>query len=80
MSCKTGGRSDLLLQRAIRGVGHCKFTGNKLATTFLDLFDWVDNGQKTAGDDFLDPASVAASDFGCQFSDAAGHFLAAPCP
>jgi pimeloyl-ACP methyl ester carboxylesterase len=74
------GSSDLLVQRAIRGVGHCEFTGNELGTAFLDLVDWVDNGQKPAGDDFLDPAAVAASDFGCQFSDASGHLLAAPCP
>ena len=74
------GRSDLLVQRAIRGVGHCGFTGNELATAFFDLVNWVENGQKPAGDNFLDPTAVAAPDFGCQFSDDSGHVLATPCP
>ena len=74
------GSSDLLVQRAIRGVGHCGFTPNELATAFFDLVNWVDNGQKPAGDNFTDPAEVASPDFGCQFTDPDGHILATPCP
>jgi pimeloyl-ACP methyl ester carboxylesterase len=74
------GRSDLLVQRAIRGVSHCGFTPNELGTAFLDLVDWVDNGQKPAGDNFLDPEAVADSEFGCQFTDDEGHLLATACP
>jgi len=83
------GNSDLLVQRAIRGVGHCEFTGVELATAFLDLVGWVEIGVKPAGDDWLDPTAVAAPDFGCAFTDFItppfpiaddGHVLATPCP
>ena len=79
----TQGKSDLLVQRAIRGVAHCGFTSNELASAFQDLVAWVDGGQKPAGDDFSDPAEVASPDFGCQFTDFDGqpaHLLPAPCP
>ncbi len=56
------GNSDLLVQRAIRGVSHCGFTGSELATAFLELVGWVEFGVKPAGDDWLDPAAVADPD------------------
>ena len=31
------GKSDLLVQRAIRGVGHCDFTAAEFSSAFLDL-------------------------------------------
>jgi hypothetical protein len=77
------GKGDLLVQRAIRGVGHCGFTGPEFAQAFFDLVTWVDSGIKPAGDDFADPAAVAAPNFGCQFTDfgtPGGHLLATPCP
>lgn len=77
------GKSDLLVQRAIRGVNHCGFTGNELGSAFLELAAWVDGGQKPAGDNFSDPAEVASPDFGCQFTDFDGqpaHILPTPCP
>lgn len=75
------GRLNRLVQRAIRGVGHCDFNATELVTAFLDLVVWVELGVKPAGDDFLDPAAVAAPDFGCTFTDfAGGHILATPCP
>jgi pimeloyl-ACP methyl ester carboxylesterase len=76
------GNSDLLVQRAIRGVNHCGFTGIELATALGDLFTWVEKGVKPDGDDWLDPAAVAAPDFGCTFTDfttVGGHILATPC-
>lgn len=73
------GNSDLLVQRAIRGVGHCDFTAAELSTAFIDLVQWVENGTKPEGDDFLDPAAVAADDFGCTFTDG-DHLLGTPCP
>jgi pimeloyl-ACP methyl ester carboxylesterase len=63
------GASHLLVQRATRDFGHCSFTPTELVTTFVDLTNWVENGVKPAGDDVLDPATVAASDFGCTFTD-----------
>ncbi len=77
------GKSDLLVQRAIRGAGHCGFTGVELATAFSDLVTWVNSGSKPAGDDFSDPTNVAAPDFGCQFTDfntPNGHLLPEACP
>lgn len=77
------GKADYLVQRAIRGVGHCGFTTLEYETAFADLVTWVEQGVKPAGDDFSDPANVASPDFGCQFTDfstAGGHLLPAPCP
>ncbi len=77
------GDSDLLVQRAIRGVGHCDFTPVELVTAFVDLVAWVEYGIKPEGDVVLDPAVVASDDYGCEFTDFAtedGHVLAAPCP
>ena len=33
------GRDDLLVQRAIRDIGHCSFTGAELQQAYTDLFD-----------------------------------------
>jgi hypothetical protein len=76
------GKSDLLVQRAIRGVGHCDFTSSEFVTAFLDLVDWREAGIKPGGDDFLDPANVADPLFGCAYTDDPGgeHLLATPCP
>ena len=77
------GNSDLLVQRAIRGVGHCGFTATELITAFADLVAWVEYGVKPAGDNWLDPAEVASPTFGCAFTDFAtpgGHILPTPCP
>jgi hypothetical protein len=62
------GASDLLVQRAIRNLPHCGFTYQELVTGFSDLVNWVENGVKPAGDEILNPATVAHPDFGCQFT------------
>ncbi|HUG26159.1 alpha/beta hydrolase [Piscinibacter sp.] len=84
------GYSHNLVQRATRDFGHCTFTPTEMVTTFVDLVAWVESGAKPAGDDVLNPAAVAAPDFGCQFTDSAAprlwhqpglEFLAPPaCP
>ncbi len=76
------GKSDLVVQRAIRGVGHCDFTAFELVTAFADLVGWVETGVKPAGDDVTNPAAVANPNFGCAFTfDPFGeHVLATPCP
>jgi hypothetical protein len=75
-------RSDLVVQRAIRGVGHCDFTPTELITGFTDLVAWVEHGVKPAGDNVLDRAVVADPRYGCAFTTATrnlGPFTAA-CP
>lgn len=76
------GKGDLVVQRAIRGVGHCDFTATELITAFADLVAWVETGIRPEGDDVTDPSAVAAADFGCRFTnDPNGeHLFAAPCP
>jgi hypothetical protein len=76
------GKSDLVVQRAIRGVSHCDFTASELVTAFVDLVAWVEGGVRPVGDDVTDPAAVAAADFGCAFTNDPNneHVLAAPCP
>jgi len=76
------GKSDFLVQRAIRGVGHCDFSAAEFSTAFLDLVAWLESGVKPGGDDWLDPANVADPLFGCTYTDdpGGGHLLATPCP
>lgn len=73
------GKSDLLVQRAIRDVGHCAFTFEEQAQAFADLVAWVEAGIQPAGDDVLDPAVVADPDYGCQFTSVDRPFAPA-CP
>ena len=62
------GRSDLLVQRATRAVGHCEFSPQELIETFEDLVLWVEADVKPAGDDVLDPATVANPAYGCRYT------------
>jgi len=73
------GTVDLLVQRAIRGRGHCEFLAGELTTAFDDLVNWVVNGVKPEGDDILTPATVASPTFGCKFTPVA-HALVPVCP
>ena len=73
------GKSDLLVQRAIRGVLHCDFTAAEFSSAFIDLVTWVEAGVKPMGDDWLTPGSVADPLFGCAFTDGP-HLLGTPCP
>jgi fermentation-respiration switch protein FrsA (DUF1100 family) len=73
------GKSDLLVQRAIRGVSHCEFTPAEFSTAFLDLVSWVETGVKPAGDAVIDPLVVAGPNFGCNFTNGT-HLLGVPCP
>ncbi|MDX3659260.1 hypothetical protein PV646_18285 [Streptomyces sp. ID05-26A] len=60
------GRTDRLVQRAIRTVDHCEFSPAEVGTAWRDLTTWVDRGKRPAGDDVRrtdDPR------FGCRFSD-----------
>jgi pimeloyl-ACP methyl ester carboxylesterase len=76
------GRGDLLVQRAIRDIGHCSFTGAELQQAYSDLFEWVENGVRPAGEDLLNNMSSPA--LGCEFTAGAGgsglRFALEPCP
>jgi pimeloyl-ACP methyl ester carboxylesterase len=84
------GNADRLVQRAIRGVGHCDFTQAEQVEAFDALAAWEQNGVKPEGDDVLNPAIVGADDYGCKFSRppepgttdprVAGRLTATPCP
>ncbi|WP_161814087.1 alpha/beta hydrolase [Steroidobacter agaridevorans] len=63
------GRSKLLVQRAIREMNHCGFTTQEQTRAFDDLVKWVKRGVRPAGDDVLDPAVVAAPNYGCKFTE-----------
>ncbi|TQL69886.1 hypothetical protein FB381_3807 [Nocardioides albertanoniae] len=78
-------RSDLLVQRGIRSADHCEFSPAEASAAWNDLVDWVEHGDRPAGDDVLDPAAVADADHGCAFTDAAAYGtgtrgLYEPCP
>jgi hypothetical protein len=63
------GKSDLLVQRAIRTTGHCEFSAVEAGAAWDDLVAWTNGGPKPAGDAVADPAAVADPTFGCRFSD-----------
>ncbi len=75
------GKSDLVVQRAIRGVGHCDFTGFELVQALSDLVTWVETGVKPAGDG-MTPAAIADPNYGCAFTvdPFDQHILATACP
>lgn len=62
------GNEDLLVQRAIRAPSHCDFSGDEIFTAMVQWINWVEGGQKPAGDEVLDPAVVADADYGCTFT------------
>jgi hypothetical protein len=62
------GTSDLLVQRAVRAAGHCEFTPEEAEAQFLDLVQWVEEGERPAGQPVLDRDVVASPDYGCAFT------------
>jgi pimeloyl-ACP methyl ester carboxylesterase len=63
------GNQDHLVQRAIRGTGHCEFTLAEQITAFDDLARWEQEGVKPEGDEVLDLSVVHAADYGCKFTN-----------
>ena len=57
------GRSDLLVQRAIRRPGHCAFRPPERQRAFDDLVRWVETGFRPAGDDLLGDLMDAGLEF-----------------
>jgi hypothetical protein len=65
------GTSGWVVQRAMRGLGHCDFTLAEEAEAFDAMAVWARFGRKPRGDEVLDAATVAAPTYGCGFSRAA---------
>ena len=79
------GQGGLFVDRAIREVTHCGYTTSELSSAFAALVSWIDHGKRPAGDNILDPRTVASPLFGCRFTDPAPgahpEFKATvPCP
>lgn len=60
---EAAGAGDLLVQRAIRDGGHCKFSEQELVTAFEDLVAWVEDGVKPAGEDLTGDLRNAGLEF-----------------
>lgn len=78
-AAQAAGKSELLVQRAIRAAGHCEFTPAELREGFNDLVQWENTGQKPTGDDVLTVSVVAGPNYGCQFTRGTRAGVAA-CP
>ena len=63
------GNSTWLVQRAIRGVSHCDFTVAEQISAFDDMIKWERDGIKPLGDDVITPATLAATTYGCTFTN-----------
>ena len=76
------GRGDLLVQRAMRDVGHCSFTAAEWERSYADLFAWVEGGPKPAGEDLV--GGISSPTLGCAFTLGPGgsglRQLLEPCP
>ena len=66
------GSGDWLVQRAIRAPSHCDFTVHEQVEAFDAMVKWAEMGIKPAGDDVLNPATVANPTYGCAFTRNAG--------
>jgi alpha-beta hydrolase superfamily lysophospholipase len=60
---EAAGRGDLLVQRAIRAGGHCKFSEPELTAAFADLVAWVKDGTKPKGEDLTGDLMNAGLEF-----------------
>jgi hypothetical protein len=75
------GQRSKFASRAIRGTGHCDFTGAEFERAFDDLVTWVRTGRPAAGDPVLDRRAVASPTFGCRFTVGThANFVAPACP
>ena len=76
------GLGDLLVQRSMRDVGHCTFTGDEIVQSCTDLFAWVETGVKPAGEDLI--GDISSPTLGCDLTTGAGgsglRFELEPCP
>lgn len=60
---EAAGNGDMLVQRAVRASGHCDFSAQEIAAAAADLFNWVEDGIKPAGEEISPPLEDAGLDF-----------------
>jgi pimeloyl-ACP methyl ester carboxylesterase len=63
------GSNDWLVQRVVRGTGHCEFSYVEQTEAFDAMINWEQKGQKPEGDDVLDAKLVSAPNYGCKFTN-----------
>lgn len=61
-------RSQYLVSRATRALGHCEFSSGELVGALADMIQWANTGQRPGGDDILNAEAMAQPDAGCAFS------------
>jgi hypothetical protein len=64
------GKSELLVQRAVRDVGHCTFSDAEWKRSFTDLIEWVDTGDAPEGEDLI--GDIANPLLGCEYTVSTG--------
>jgi len=62
------GSGGWLVQRAIRGTGHCAFAATEEAAAFDDMVRWDRDGIVPGGDDVLSPEVIGDPMYGCAFT------------
>lgn len=62
------GRSQWLVQRAIRGASHCDFTVAEQVEAFEAMAQWEQGGARPGGDDVASPFTVAEPTYGCRYT------------
>jgi fermentation-respiration switch protein FrsA (DUF1100 family) len=63
---EANGKSEFLVQRAIRDVGHCTFSESEWVQSYTDLFEWVDTGEAPEGEDLR--AGLGDPRLGCDWT------------
>ena len=67
---RANGLDHLLVQRAIRDIGHCTFTAKEIENAYSDLFAWVEEGVVPAGEDLI--GDISSPSLGCDFTVGSG--------
>lgn len=63
------GSGRMLIQRAIRGTGHCEFTIAEQVAAFDAMVLWDQTGLRPQGDNVLDAYEVSRPTYGCRFTN-----------
>lgn len=66
---QAGTGKNWLVQRAIRGIGHCDFTVSEQVAALDAMLKWDQTGVKPDGDDVVTPATVANANYGCNYTN-----------